>query len=269
MSAVNKMRLQANRIVKEEPSISVLSFWDELRRGLRSDLLEKDPSNFYSWKVIKTMFYSRTVEEPLKYLQKRFDWPKWKKAMEKASIGNSEPCSFFPKSNANIVHQTHHIAQLLDRTGCKIEELDEIVEFGGGYGCMCRLFFRFGFKGKYIIYDLPELLVLQEYFLGQTVGLQNVVFVHDSSMLERQISSNNLFVATWSLSETNFDLREKIFSVLDPPKYFLIAYRGVFKGINNIEYFAKFIRERLNYTWNDWKVPYLPGNERYLVGERK
>ena len=254
---------------KEDLDILVTPFWDELRHELRRDLLEKDISNFFGWKIIRTMFYSQTVKEPLEYLQKRFDWPQWKKAIERAPIGKPKSCSLFPESNENIIHQAHHIAQLLDKTGCKIEELDEIVEFGGGYGCMCRLFFRLGFKGKYIIYDLPELLVLQEYFLSQTVGIQNITFVHDPNMLEKQISGNNLFIATWSLSETDFDLREKVFSILNSPKYFLIAYRGVFKGINNTEYFAKFVQKRFNYMWHDWKVPYLPGNEHYLIGERK
>ena len=43
---------------------------------------------------------------------------------------------------------------------------DVIVEFGGGYGSMCRLVRKLGFKGRYVIFDLRPILALQKYYLG-------------------------------------------------------------------------------------------------------
>ena len=45
-----------------------------------------------------------------------------------------------------------------------------IVEFGGGYGSMCRLLHKLGFSGQYFIYDLPEFVALQRYFL-KSIGM--------------------------------------------------------------------------------------------------
>ena len=45
-----------------------------------------------------------------------------------------------------------------------------ILEIGGGYGNFCRLLMKRGFAGSYVIYDLPEFLQLQEWYLGRTLA---------------------------------------------------------------------------------------------------
>lgn len=41
-----------------------------------------------------------------------------------------------------------------------------VLEFGGGYGSLCRGFHRCGFKGKYMIFYFPHFSTLQRFFLG-------------------------------------------------------------------------------------------------------
>src|SRR5207244_11597755 len=54
-----------------------------------------------------------------------------------------------------------------------VDDLACVLEFGGGYGSMCRLFHNLGFRGRYLIFDLPAFSALQRFFLrsiGMCVG---------------------------------------------------------------------------------------------------
>lgn len=277
------LKLRVSRILQENPDIQAISLWNEMRKEFVKNLQESDPSDFCNWKVVRKMFCIPT-KEPLMSLQQRSDWPRWKRALEESPVGNPRSFPPLPESSGNLIHQAHHVAQLLDGTSCNLEELGEIIEFGGGYGCICRLLFRLGFRGRYVIYDLPEFSALQEYFLSQAGSMTQVVYnkasdtknsailLYDMKKLREQfqMSSDKIaFIATWSVSETPPSLRENFFSILSPITYFLFAYRGMFKGIDNSRYFAEFRRVNNTYNWFDWKIEYLSGNERYLVGERK
>jgi hypothetical protein len=44
-------------------------------------------------------------------------------------------------------------------------DTDCIIEFGGGFGSMCRLVHALGFRGQHIIFDLPPVWALQRYYL--------------------------------------------------------------------------------------------------------
>ena len=48
---------------------------------------------------------------------------------------------------------------------------DLLIEFGGGYGSMCRLIKNMGYEVFYIIYDLKHLNLIQEYFLSNIFAI--------------------------------------------------------------------------------------------------
>jgi hypothetical protein len=50
----------------------------------------------------------------------------------------------------------------------KVKDHEVIVEFGGGYGSMCRLIYQAGYMGSYIIYDFAHLNLIQDYYLKST-----------------------------------------------------------------------------------------------------
>ena len=59
-----------------------------------------------------------------------------------------------------------HLALFEETTGSKIDTLELIFEFGGGYGSMCRLAHNLGFNQAYIIFDLQPFSALQNYYLS-------------------------------------------------------------------------------------------------------
>jgi hypothetical protein len=262
--------------------------WKQNMNHLRELVLTGNPREFLRWDIIlETMFVGNEnyMISELDYLRKKQDWDKrWEKAIQEVETGFPIPFNKYPQSSGNLIHHAYHVAKLEEKTGVSPDKIDLVCEFGGGYGCMCRLFFNLGFKGKYIIYDFPHLSALQKYYL-KTVGItvhppdnfqyeQNgVTCVSDIDMLKDILSaysnySNTLFIAMWSISETPLHIKDSILQLISRFDTILISYQDNYGGMDNIEYFNTFKR---NYDheirWNQWDIKHLPGNT-YLVGTR-
>jgi hypothetical protein len=173
------------------------------------------------------------------------------------------------------------LSHLTELAGVELGRLDEIVEFGGGYGCLCRIICRFGFRGRYVICDLPEFSALQRYFLnaaGVGRGISRnpeeeagIVLISDPSLfrpLPSQTSRHNAFIALWSLSETDMDFRRKVVGAFGDFQYYLLAYQDRFGEVDNEQFFAEFTAAKGDYTWTLTRIPHIPGNS-YLVGVRR
>ncbi len=159
---------------------------------------------------------------------------------------------------------------------------DLILEFGGGYGSMCRLAHNLGFRGDYIIYDFPEFCALQTFFL-KSIGLpvcksgssKGIRCLSDIDVLQQLLGehgpgfTNSLFLATWSISETSLELRDSIFNLVKQFGLYLIACQNSFGEVDNKDYFGKWRREySLNMNWFDQPMSHHKGNN-YLFGNLK
>lgn len=138
------------------------------RKQLRELVLKDDPRRFLSWRVITaTMFvnYAPYIRQELIDLMNRSWHTRWKVVIRENNVGMPENHFLYLGSSGNQIHHAYHLAQFERHTGLQIENMDMIIEFGGGYGNMARMAYRVGFKGKYLIYDLPEFYALQKFFL--------------------------------------------------------------------------------------------------------
>ena len=257
----------------------VLEAWNDNRRLLRKMILENDPRNFLNWKVIQnTMFYEPDIKE-LKYIKKYKNFDILKKAIIESKIGNPKPFYALKCSSGNLIHHAYSLLQCFDNIE-DIKDYSRIIEFGGGYGSMCRLCYNLGFNKEYIIFDLEEFNLLQKYFL-KSIGLNNIKLnqskgnnnfvglINNLQIMENICRKNNgktLCISTWSISEVSLELRDKIFDIIAPNTY-LIVYQNYFNGIDNITYFKKFRLIRNNYKWDDYEISHLKNN-RYLIGHK-
>jgi hypothetical protein len=173
------------------------------------------------------------------------------------------------------------VLQFEEKTKVQVQDIDYVFEFGGGYGSMCRLFHNLGFRGRYIIIDLPPFSALQKYYLG-TLGLpirsvtdferskSGIVCVSDihklkSILADRIEARNTMFIATWSISETPISIRNSILPLTSGFQSFLLAYQDRFEEVNNVDFFNKW-KETINeIAWQSWRIRHIPGNN-YLVG---
>jgi hypothetical protein len=261
--------------------------WERNMNRLKELVLNKDPVEFLRWDVIlETMFvaFSSYVGTELSQLKNLPDWEaRWRPAIRESQIGRPFVYPFYRESSGNLIHHAYHISQFEEALGDGVDDFKFVLEFGGGYGSVCRLLHNLGFKGKYIIFDLPHFSALQRFYL-KALGLpvreivdyqqteSGIFFVSSLEVLSDLVSNagrgKGLFVATWSISEAPIHIREEILPIAKRLNNILIAYQDRFEDIDNEEYFRSW-KSTVGpaYSWHESLIPHLPGSY-YLFGNR-
>lgn len=260
--------------------------WLNNANDLRELVLHHDPRRFLRWGVVSnTMFVGDAsyVGVELDHLKRLPDWGAvWSEAIRESPVGHPVLCPRYPSSSGNLIHHAYHLARFQEKATLGFRELGAVCEFGGGYGSMCRLFHSLGFRGKYIIYDLPHFTALQRYFL-RSLGLpvvtaddfrtadHGIACVSNVQELETALSlgidaSTAAFVATWSLSEAPVRTREAILPLVSGFGLFLFAYQDRFGEVDNTEFFRQWVATHTAVAWDDWRIEHIPGNS-YLTGK--
>jgi len=246
------------------------AYWYGYQNQIRKELLNCNLEGFLQGTRIEGTMAPRNAprfDHEFTVLREQPDWfSRWRPATREVPVGNPVPHIYDKGTSPNVIHQAYQLLQFELTTERQIEDLQFIFEFGGGYGCLCRIAHELGFQGRYIIYDLPVLSLLQRYYLG-TVGLGAVELVSELPLLEvllEQIPRESLFIAIWSLCEVDMPLRMEIERLVAGFRMFLLAYHRSMLDIDNIAYFDGFAR-RYDHDWTKWRVEHLRAHY-YLIG---
>ena len=263
-------------------------FWVESQRRLQDLVATEDPREFLRWDVVmKTMFVGnhRYVVRELAELVRDRRWrSRWRPAVRESVAGRPWRYFAYPWSSGNLLHHCYHVYRYEKATACSITDVDLILEFGGGYGSMCRLLRRLGFRGRYVVFDLPQFSALQRFFL-ESLGDEaprcthdpaedaDVYLVSSTGDLDAALAGVKArraqFIATWSLSEAPVRVREQVFdAVRGVTSRFLVAYQDTFGEVDNVAYLEGWrsrMDKRPGLTWLDERIDHLPGNG-YLFG---
>jgi hypothetical protein len=287
---IEELREEIENIPPEEAINCSLAeeAWKRNASRLRNDILFHDPKKFLRWDVIEeTMFVGNEpyVESELRHIQMRQDWnSRWKNAIQESTIGHPKRFASYRESSANLIHQAYHLCRFEETTATKIEDFDLIFEFGGGYGSLCKLTHNLGFKGTYIIFDLPIFSALQWFYL-RSVELpariinsppflsEGVICTSSTNTLDALLGDiiggkKTLFIATWSLSETAIITRESILQFIPAFHFYLISFQDYFYEINNVDFFKKWKEKHSeSIAWYEVALDHIPGNH-YLFGAK-
>merc|ERR1711991_654441 len=120
------------------------------------------------------------------------------------------------------------------------KNIKKVFEFGGGSGCMARIFSKINKNIEYNIFDTQVVNLLQYYYLkhnGLNVGFEKDKKIFLSSNFNNLNKKNDLFIANWSLSEVPYDLRKKFYKIISQSKFILICFQEKFEDMNNLKYF--------------------------------
>jgi hypothetical protein len=177
-------------------------------------------------------------------------------------VGHPVPYAKCRESSEALIQTAFHTRAFERMCERRVNEWDVIVEFGGGFGGFCRLAHKLGFRGRYIIFDLPPFTLLQRFYLSQSGALEkhDITLTSDWSELESFVASiapdaKAVFWATWSLSETPLHTRERVKPLVERIGNYCLAYQGDYGDVDNVEYFSR-----------DW----IDGPQRYeSIGHRK
>lgn len=237
-------------------------FWDDKIESLKQ---KNDLGNFYKWGEITSTMVANCNESEFEYLKNSSRWEKWEIKLTEDKL---QPNKYFkfPKSSTNNIHHAYSLEKLMDWTKKELSDFNEIFEFGGGYGNMCRLFKLFGHNKKYVIYDFEQINKIQKYYLDinniNNYELQNTNITIDFNP--------SLYLAMWSLTETPIDVRDKI---LNDSNFFnseiiLLGLANNFKGEDNLKWLEENIipkLENLNYTCFFEKTIFMNNNSYFLA----
>ena len=261
--------------------------WIRVINRLRYLIDTENPVRFLRWGILGTMFVGNPdyIVHELDYLMNNPDWEdRWVNAIEESRIGDPAPFPSYTRSSGNLIHHAYHLSRFEETTAKRVDDLDLIFEFGGGYGSMCRLIHRLGFAGKYVIIDWQEFSYLQSFFL-KSIGLpvcsigsfktkgRGIATVSDVNTLRDVLSnaapqlSTSLLIGTWSISEAPIASRTELFDMVSAFNYFLIAYQDKFGEVDNRQFFSSLKCKWRDVNWHEWEIEHIPGN-RYLIGER-
>lgn len=239
-------------------------YWSYWRHDLYKRVLADDPKQFWRWPCV---FHTMLVNHWAGPVEREFealDIDRYKSAVYVPHFGPDDELrtkyAVTPYS-MNLIHQAYHIQQWEEATGQRINQLETIVEFGGGYGAMALLCHRLGFDGRYIIYDLPEFALLQEYYLSHFGILDKVTWNP-----KRKPKDVDLFMALYSMSEMPLPERGPL---VPKAKSYLFLYSGVWQGWDNVAFFQKAVPELTRHgegmQWQHTELKHLPDPQNWYT----
>ena len=264
--------------------------WARHRWSIRRHLGQtQDASNFLTWSTLHATMFVAEAPYISNELDELMEWEPIKahpEILDETEFGGAPRLSYMPSTSGNLVHQAYHLYMWAKTTGLDINDVNGIVEYGGGYGAMVLLAYRLGFKGNYHIIDLPEFTLLQKYYLSNVLPLlflkdmrltfsdypkktfsnkQRLTFSQHPGWIP---STNPLLIACYSFSEVPVKTRNK-FLLFDFSSY-LIAYQDRYDDIDNNEYFRNFAYDRnttCDIEWHSLLKDIQPGHS-YLIGKK-
>lgn len=163
-----------------------------------------------------------------------------------------------------------------------VSDFDVIVEFGGGYGSLCRVARRLGFAGTYVIHDLLPFSVLQRLYLQMlrwptapldapkaNRGMTYLATAPEitAAWIDHVLpTARGLLMGTWSLSEAPMEVRQPFISRLDKFQAVLVAYQRVSDGIDDVAYFEDVQKSHKHWSFVSRSIPGMDEDTgRYLI----
>jgi hypothetical protein len=166
------------------------------------------------------------LKREISYLEKRFSRIRLKRILQEDCVGNPLIINKRYLSSRNSISHLTVIARFLETTKCKLEEVNTIIEWGGGYGDHAKIFTRLkNTQTTYILIDTPLFSCLQYLYLGTIFGMDKVNLIKNAetkiepkkfnllpvSLVEKYKLVGEVFVSTWALSESSRYSQDYVF----------------------------------------------------------
>lgn len=183
--------------------------------------------NFLSLDFLQGLFFVNSqgdlLRDELSLLEEMYTAEELSLFLSESKIG-SPPFTYKYNTTHNTIHHLYHLSRYNKQTGKDIRSAESVVEWGGGYGNMCKVANNFFYNLKtYTILDLPECLLLQYLYLSSLFGTESVNLSFDGVTVDNKINllsfdkykhnnnkANDLFISTWALSESPIELQDKV-----------------------------------------------------------
>lgn len=120
---------------------------------------------------------------------------------------------------------------------------DNIVEIGGGYGGLCKVFTSFVNFKKYTLFDLPEASKLSQKYLSKFESLRGKVTFRDTDNVN-QLRKVDLAISNYAFSECSSKYQEEYYNkVIKGAGKFYIIYNAFTQNNIGPDEFLNLARE--------------------------
>jgi len=214
---------QLNKLESKNIKKFILPLWEENNKRIRNIFLN---NNFNDFSFLRNPFIRETMfitsegslmRSQLAFLKSKLNKEKLKYLLEEEYVGNPIISSINYKTSHNTIHNLFHIALYLDLIKTNPSDIKDIVEWGGGYGNLARIFRKINSNQTYTIIDLPLFSCIQWIYLSSVFGEENINFITNDKLkikegkinllpvcfLEKFKLNADLFISTWALSESS------------------------------------------------------------------
>lgn len=198
-----------------------IGMWDDVNARLERELLPRPPFAFLSHPIISGQMVmtngGRFLDTQVALLETRYPRERLARILEEDSVG--EPLLQCPRfrTSHNSVHHLYHLARFWEATGRDPATVPTVVEWGGGYGNLAKLFLRLRPESTYTIIDTALFTSLQWIYLSTVLGPERVQLITrpDQHVVPERINlvpvhlvettelSAEMFISTWALSESS------------------------------------------------------------------
>jgi len=216
-------KIKKNKIIKLRKKTHII-----FNKEIINLIKKKKLINFLRNSFIQKMFFIHNrlfIKNELNEIRKDKNFfIQWKKLLKEDEVGDPIRYFLYPESSGNRIRQVYHLKKFCDFSNINIKTIKKVIEIGGGYGCMARIFSKINHKIKYTIFDTFEVNLLQYYFLKLNkldVAIENnksIINLISSLKVNNKINYRNnsktLLIANWSLSEMPLKLRNKILRLI-------------------------------------------------------
>ena len=218
--------------------------WDYWRADLHNCVMTSEPEDFTKWPVIRhTMLMDHLpIESSWQIVFPHIKH--YRNAIAPPVVGVPD---WYNGYSRTMVEQCAFVANWEKHSQREITDLDVIVELGGGYGTMALLARRLGFEGKYVIFDFPEMMLFQKWFLDK----HDIEVDHITSLDSTKKIYADMLIAIDSISETPFAFRREFLSKTSVSN-FLFRYSPTWGDYDNAAYFNNLRAKRGELMWHEW-----------------
>jgi len=208
--------------------------------------------NFLRLGFIQKMFFVHNRLYNYKFLKKillkKSDY--WIKLLKENNVGNPLPFFLYNFFSGNKIRQVYLLQLGFEYS--KINNIDAVIEVGGGYGSMASIMKKINNDIEYVIYDLPEVNLLQFYYLkSQNIDCEiseinkKINLLSEINLLKEKLNflknkkKKILIIAHWSISEMPISLRKDLEFLFMNCDYAFVSFQDYFENISNTSYFKK------------------------------
>lgn len=255
--------------------------------SLLSLFINKKLKNFLRIGFIQKMFFVHNRLYNKYFLKNILDTNSnfWIKLLNENPVGNPVPFFLYKKSSGNRIRHIYLFKKIYDFAN--IDSSASIIEIGGGYGCMLDIANKAIEDLNYLIFDLPEVNLLQYYYLkSNDINCEldeinaKLILTSKIEIMKKKLDflkrngKKIVLIANWSLSEMPLLMRENLKFLISECDYSEISFQSSFENISNLDYFLNLkIDLKKKYHFDIKEIKEMNGfinkNKHYLILLRK